>query len=37
MSRDERDLAELKEIFIENEIIIETSDNIIDLSDENQE
>ncbi|WHY84700.1 recombinase family protein [Neobacillus novalis] len=37
LSRDERDSAELKEIFIEHEIIIETPDNIIDLSDENQE
>jgi len=37
LSRDERDSAELKEIFIENDIIIETPDNTIDLSDENQE
>lgn len=37
LSRDERDSAELKEIFIENEILIETPDNLIDLSDENQE
>jgi len=37
LSRDERDSAELKEIFIEHEIIIETPDSIIDLSDENQE
>ncbi|WP_026581556.1 recombinase family protein [Bacillus sp. J33] len=37
LSRDERDSAELKEIFIEHGIIIETPDNTIDLSDENQE
>lgn len=37
LSRDERDSAELKELFIEHGIIIETPDNIIDLSDENQE
>ncbi|GIP62677.1 serine recombinase [Virgibacillus pantothenticus] len=37
LSRDERDSAELKEIFIENDIIIETPDSTIDLSDENQE
>lgn len=37
LSRDERDSAELKEIFIEHNIIIETPDNTIDLSDENQE
>ncbi|GAB6255145.1 hypothetical protein PSKAS_06670 [Peribacillus sp. N1] len=36
LSRDERDSAELKEIFIENDIIIETPDSTIDLSDENQ-
>ncbi|WP_191561608.1 recombinase family protein [Metabacillus idriensis] len=33
LSRDERDSAELKEIFIEHGIIIETPDNTIDLSD----
>lgn len=37
LSRDERDSAELKEIFIDNDIIIETPDSTIDLSDENQE
>ncbi|WKA60296.1 recombinase family protein [Planococcus shenhongbingii] len=37
LSRDERDSAELKELFIEHGIIIETPDNIIDLTDENQE
>jgi site-specific DNA recombinase len=37
LSRDERDSAELKEIFIEHDIIIETPDSTIDLSDENQE
>lgn len=37
LSRDERDLAELKEIFTEHEVIIETPDNVIDFSDENQE
>ncbi|MGC3788715.1 recombinase family protein [Priestia aryabhattai] len=37
LSRDERDSAELKEIFISYDILIETPDNIIDLTDENQE
>jgi DNA invertase Pin-like site-specific DNA recombinase len=37
LSMDEIDSAELKEIFVEKDIFIETPDSIIDLSDENQE
>nr|WP_282035215.1 recombinase family protein [Metabacillus indicus] len=37
LSRDERNSAELKEIFIEHDIIIETPDSTIDLLDEKQE